>query len=139
MTTSNVPQGAGAELRPTIDLTTIMRALAHELAPPLAKFLAEQLRAASSAPTEPVPTTGLTKSQLGRAIGRSVATIDRLDREGAPFAYVGARKTYDLAAYRAFLAARGKRTTAQPRKRPPVEDDVDVTREMRALGMRAVQ
>ena len=60
--------------------------------------------ATTSAPPAPVASMSplLDKRELARQLGVSVATIDRLDREGQPFLRVGDAKRYDLAAVHAW-------------------------------------
>jgi hypothetical protein len=64
------------------------------------------------------PDRRVTKHELGRAIGKSPASIDRFDREpGAPFVYAGDTKRYRIAEYTAWLQSRGKRPTKAPSRR----------------------
>lgn len=92
----------------------------------------------ATAPTAPAvtpKTTGLTKKELGAALGKSVSSIDRLDREGAPHTFCGDTKRYDLEAYRTWLSARGKR----PTKAAPPSNDVDISDVADAAGLRAAR
>ena len=67
----------------------------------------------------------LTKAELAKALSRSIATVDRLDREpGAPFTYCGDAKRYSLPEYRSWLASRGKKASKAPH-RPTENVDVD--------------
>lgn len=67
--------------------------------------------ASSGAPD--APGRLLTKSELARELSCSVATIDRMTREGAPFVTVGRTRRYDGAAVRAWLGKRAP-TNAAP-------------------------
>jgi hypothetical protein len=58
----------------------------------------------------------LDKRELARALGVSVATIDRLDREGQPFLRVGDVKRYDLATVHAWHR---ERSVPVPPSAPP--------------------
>jgi hypothetical protein len=88
----------------------------------------EALRAGLTVKTsEPDTAAGLlTKAQLAKALGKSVSTIDRLDREpGAPFSYCGDTKRYDRDAYASWLAGRGKCATKASKREAEVDvDDV---------------
>jgi hypothetical protein len=89
-----------------------------------------QLRAivgAAQAPAQVVDADGLLpKQKIAKALDVSVATIDRLTREGMPIAaHVGDARRFDLDACRAWLAARGKKPTTAPKKAHDVDiDDV---------------
>lgn len=62
---------------------------------------------------EPIdPDARISKAQLARKLSVSVSTIDRLDREGAPFAYLGDQKRYRFDDYVAWYEARGKKPAA---------------------------
>lgn len=77
----------------------------------------------------------LSKAALARKLSVSVATIDRLTREGMPLAaHVGDSRRFDIEACRAWLATRGKRPTKSP---PKVEQTVDIDDVARAAGLRA--
>jgi hypothetical protein len=91
----------------------------------------------SALPAPDADNTGLlTKKQLGRAIGKSVASIDRFDREGAPHAFVGDTKRYRLAAYTTWLAARGRKPTTAPRR---ARDEVDISDVIATNGLRSAE
>ncbi len=76
-------------------------------------------------------TTLLTRQQLARATGVSVATIGRLRPPGHA---VGGRLRYDLDAVRAWLAARGQRPA--PTNYVDHDDRVDVGVVARTNGLR---
>jgi len=107
----------------------------------LTDAIAEKTAARLRADLPTAPTGLLTKRQIAGAIGVSVATIDRFDREGAPFERVGASKRYDLEIYRAWVAARGAKpttpevTTARTSTARP---DADTERLLEAGGLRLV-
>jgi hypothetical protein len=90
----------------------------------------------AAAPTEASRTVGLCKRELAGELGVSRSTVDRFDREGAPHTFVGDHRRYDLAAYRAWLGARGKRgTKASKRAMPSVDvDDVIAASGLRSVG-----
>ena len=48
----------------------------------------------------------LARSALALALGCSLATIDRMDRDGMPHTIIGRTRRYDLAAVRAWLDTR---------------------------------
>lgn len=86
----------------------------------------------------PAPSGSLVKAELAKALRVSLATVDRLVREGMPCELVGARRRFDLEACRVWLAARGRKSTASPA--PRAEDDsIDVTRVTRRAGLRVVK
>ena len=62
----------------------------------------------------------LARSGLALALGCSVATIDRMDREGMPHTIVGRTRRYDLASVRAWL------NTRQERAIPPTTTTAEV-------------
>lgn len=51
----------------------------------------------------------LDRAGLARAVGKSVASVDRLVREGLPFLAVGDVRRFELDAVLAWLRARGAR------------------------------
>jgi hypothetical protein len=78
--------------------------------------------AAATAATADLPGGLLSKAALAKRLDVSIATVDRLTREGLPVAaHVGDGRRYDLAACRAWLATRGKRPTKAPKR-----DTVDI-------------
>jgi hypothetical protein len=78
-------------------------------------------------PAEPAPPPApaldvrlVDKREAARALAVSVATIDRLDREGQPFVRVGDAKRYDLAAVLAWHRDRpASDAPASPPALPP--------------------
>jgi len=90
--------------------------------------------APSSTTDDADPIVLVSKSELARRLGVSPATIDRHDRAGAPFEIVGSRKRYSVIARRAWLAKRGRFTTASAPKR----DDIDVTDILAHSGLTVV-
>jgi hypothetical protein len=75
----------------------------------------------------------LSKAALGKRLDVSVATVDRLTREGMPVAaHVGDARRYDLETCRQWLAARGKRPTKAPKR-----DTVDISAVVEGAGLRA--
>ncbi len=74
-----------------------------------------------SAVQEEGPPGLLGRTQLATRLGVSLATIDRACLQGCPFELVGTRRRFDLAAVRAWFAARGKTSTAPERRDPAVD------------------
>lgn len=74
-----------------------------------------------------------TKREISRALNVSSGQIDRFARAGMPYVTVGDRRRFDLAACRAWCAARGK--SAVPSA--PANDAIDVTALARRNGLRA--
>jgi hypothetical protein len=81
----------------------------------------ELLDALLPAPAEPAPPSPalsspppplVDKRELARALAVSVATIDRLDREGQPHVRIGDAKRYDVAAVLAWHRERSARADA---------------------------
>jgi hypothetical protein len=65
----------------------------------------------------------LDKRELARQLGVSLATIDRLDREGQPYLRVGDAKRYDLAAVHAWHRERSAPSEpAAPATLPPAPE-----------------
>jgi len=62
----------------------------------------------------------LTKADVARELACSVATIDRMTRDGMPAVTVGRTRRFDVAACRAWLDGRSDRRTA-----PRDADDTD--------------
>ncbi len=93
---------------PPVDLGGLLNALADAIA--------ERLAARGSVPVKAEPLVD--RRELGRLLGVSVATVDRLDHEGQPYVRVGDSKRYDVAAVRAWHA---ERTAAAPKLAPVVE------------------
>lgn len=66
------------------------------------------------------PATMLSKAELGAALHRSPATIDRWSASGMPHQEMGSYRLFDLAACQAWAASRPK--PGRPaRKAPPVD------------------
>jgi hypothetical protein len=122
-TVATEAEGAKLHISIALDLDDL-RAVVREA-------IREELRALPQA--EPAL---FTKAQIARAIGVSVATIDRFDREGAPHERVGVSKRYDLARYREWLAGRGSvSTTKTPRASNVI--DLEAERLLERAGLRA--
>jgi hypothetical protein len=104
----------------------------------LAALIALLRPAPVEAPVEQTTPVGpLTKNELAKALRTSIATVDRLVREGMPSEIVGTRRRFDLAPCRAWLAARGRKPTSK--RRATDEDPIDVTRVVRRAGLRVVR
>jgi hypothetical protein len=90
--------------------------------------------AGGAAPVAPAEPVGLVaKASAAKALGCSIATLDRLCAEGAPVHHVGASRRFDVAELRAWLDARGRKATkAKP------SDRVDVDRVLTRAGLHAV-
>lgn len=108
----NVPQHRAPMNTPTVIITTLgpdeLRALVRE-----------ELRAALAENAAPSPATSprVTLDELARLEGCSRATIRRLVAEGAAgVSYLGASPRFDVQAFRAWLAERGRKGT---RATPP--------------------
>lgn len=101
-----------------------------------AEFAAAE-REGQEPPTPPEPDSDsgrlLSKKELATTLGKSAASIDRFDREGAPHSYVGDTKRYDGGAYRDWLTARGKRPTQAVKR---VESTVDIDDVLVDAGLR---
>jgi hypothetical protein len=86
----------------------------------VARRVVDELRpllVAAQAPATPAPL--FTLDALAHAESCSRATIRRLVHEGAPCSYVGQSPRFDVAAFRAWLDARGRKgTTAKPSSGP---------------------
>lgn len=78
--------------------------------------------------------------QLDRVLGISAATRCRLVLEGMPHEQVGTRRRFDVAACRAWLAARGSKPTKTMTTAPKTaaEDPIDVSRALGKAGLRRV-
>jgi hypothetical protein len=114
-------------------LDGLFELFAAKLAPLVAARLAEP----SAAPRELVPDEppGLVGGPaLDRALGISPATRHRLIRAGLPHEAVGARSHFDVAVCRAWLAARGKKPSALPKRAS--RNDIDVTGLAARAGIR---
>jgi excisionase family DNA binding protein len=79
----------------------------------------------------PEPEGLLAKPRAAKALGVSVSTLDRLVKEGAPAHHVGARRRFDIAELRAWLASRGRKPTT-----PKPSDRVDVSDVLVRSGLR---
>jgi hypothetical protein len=104
-------------------LETLATAFAERVAAQLAELMAER-----KAPPASVPGGWIDKITASKALGISVATMDRLVRAGAPVHVVGARRRFDLADLRQWLATRGSEPTtpigmSQPALPAEPEDD----------------
>lgn len=119
-----------------------MTDIAQALAPIVAAILedarvAAALRALLAPPPAAAPIDGLVaKADAARALGVSVATVDRFVREGAPVEVVGARRRFDVVKLRAWCTGRGRRA-AQTTKR--AGDTIDVADVAGRAGLRAVR
>jgi len=106
-------------------LETLASAFAERVAAQLADLIVER-----QAPPAPVPGGWIDKVTASKALGISVATMDRLVRAGAPVHVVGARRRFDLADLRQWLATRGSAPTtpigvSQPATpAEPADDDI---------------
>lgn len=76
-----------------------------------------------------------TRDELARAVGVSLATIDRLTREGMPVEIVGNGKRYHVGRCREWLATRGRKRTTETKKNV---DDIDISDVVEAAGLRRV-
>ncbi|MFT3769645.1 MAG: tyrosine-type recombinase/integrase [Minicystis sp.] len=74
------------------------RARIHAAVDALLDALFDDTEPAPAAPAPTAPAVLVDKREVARTLGVSVATVDRLDREGQPFIRVGDVKRYDLAA-----------------------------------------
>jgi hypothetical protein len=90
----------------------LLDAIVDRLAPRVADMLAERLAERSANDMQELPVGLVDKATAARAIGISVATLDRLTRAGAPVTTVGARRRFDIPELRAWVKARGRRSTA---------------------------
>lgn len=116
----------------TVKIAVDLAEVAEHIAQRAAALVLAELRAA------PPPAGGLLNKQgIASAIGVSVATVDRFDREGAPHERVGNAKRYDLARYRGWLAERGSAPTT---KTTATSDRMDATTEtmLQRRGLRVV-
>jgi hypothetical protein len=76
------------------------------------------------------------KVDAARALGVSVATLDRAVAAGAPFEHVGTRRRFRIDSLRAWFTARGRKPTTPASDRRRVEDDVDVDAVVQRSGLR---
>lgn len=98
--------------------------------------LAARIRAAV-APEDvrsPTPPKLLRAREAARALGVSVATLNRAARQGCPHVVVGTGNRFDLEEVRAWFHGRGRVPIA---KAPPDPDRIDVTNVARRAGFRA--
>jgi hypothetical protein len=129
-----------APAAPPDPLAGLLDALVDRLAPRVAALVVEQMREAAKADAPPLPTGLVDRRDAARALGISIATLDRLARDGAPVRRVGARRRFDLDELRAWLEARGRRPAAATRpvhrRRDDDVDDDDVVAMAEAAGIR---
>ena len=94
-------------------------------------------RAVSEVPAaeSPVSPALRTRADLARALGISVATVDRNTRAGMPCVIVSTRRRYDLAVVREWLEGRTGRPAAAGGDPP---DTIDVRNVARLAGLRVV-
>jgi hypothetical protein len=86
----------------------------------------------------PPPADGIVSGPtLDRVLAISAATRNRLAKEGLPFVHVGARRRYDVATCREWLAARGRKPASTERARGKA-DPIDISSITRRAGLRAV-
>ena len=116
-------------------LETLASAFAERVAAQLADLIVER-----QAPPAPVPGGWIDKVTASKALGISVATMDRLVRAGAPVHVVGARRRFDLADLRQWLATRGSApatpiSVGQPAI-PAEPEDEDIFDLARQAGIR---
>jgi len=64
------------------------------------------------------PSSLLARSALALALGCSLATVDRMVRDGCPFVVVGRTKRFDLEKVQAWLGTRTIEPAPKPAKRP---------------------
>jgi hypothetical protein len=82
------------------------------LVPVVRQAVAEAL-AQQSATAPPAPAPLVSRHELARALSVSLATVDRLDREGQPYVRIGDAKRYDVAAVMAWHRERTASETKQ--------------------------
>ncbi len=98
--------------------------------------IAGGLESGESAPVPPVAVDDgrlLGRAGLSKALGVSLATVDRACLQGLPYELVGTRRRFDLVAVRAWFAARGKVATT-PIARDPAVDAI-----ARSAGLRVAK
>lgn len=93
-------------------LTALLPALGP-LADHFAALIAARLPVAAPSPA---PEPLVTRHELARLLAVSIATVDRLDREGQPYVRIGDAKRYDVGAV---FAWHRERTAAEPRTTAP--------------------
>ncbi len=82
----------------------------------------------------------LSRGELAKALGTSLASIDRLVREGLPREAVGARSRFDLPSCRQWLAQRGKLATPkQPATKTVDGRDIDLGGLLQRSNLRLVR
>ena len=99
-------------------------AILNQLAPVVALWVQQMIRE-SMAQLQPVPCAEplLDKRTLAHQLNVSLATIDRLDRDGQPFIRVGDAKRYELTAVLDWHRARTAKDA--PPSLPASQPDVD--------------
>lgn len=113
----------------TVDFGDLAERIAERTAEIVLAKIASKIEAAQTS----AQTGLLTKRGIALAIGVSIATIDRLDREGAPHERVGASKKYDLGRYRAWLAVRGSKPTTKASSDARIDAPTETLLERRGL------
>src|ERR1700733_9757691 len=109
-------------------LEALVETLVRLLAERVAAQVTDLLPTPRAAPDLDATPGWVDKRTASRALGISVATIDRLVREGAPVHLVGSRRRFDLATLRDWLASRGKgpTTSLHQVRRKREADDADI-------------
>jgi hypothetical protein len=120
----------------------IAMAVAAVVAPIIAQVMRDPdvLAAVRSAltPADVAPAGLVDAGALARELRVSRATVSRLTSDGMPHQLVGARRRYDVAACRAWLAERGPVAAPKRPKRAPDDSGVDISdvRGLRRFGGR---
>jgi hypothetical protein len=105
-------------LRVSVDLT--------ELAPIIREAVRATIREElASLQDAPKRSAWVAKKELATYLRISVATVDRLDREGAPFERVGNAKRYELTKYREWLKSRGAGPTTKVAPMTSIDGDTE--------------
>jgi hypothetical protein len=98
------------------------RARIHAAVDALLDALLDGPAPSTAPPLAPAPAAPLCdKREIARALSVSVATVDRLDREGQPHVRIGDAKRYDLAAVLAWHRERSERPETAPTLPPANE------------------
>lgn len=90
------------------------RARIHAAVDALIDALLDSVEPTYPSPASIAPASLIDKRELARALNVSVATVDRLDREGQPFLRIGDAKRYDLASVLAWHRERPVQLADQP-------------------------